>query len=67
MQGETPLPAGEAREVLWWGEGIKGIAEASYPHPLGWTFEELKQGTTIDMVDVKQLTAAAAFRLAHDP
>ena len=50
--------------MLWWGEGIRGIADASYPHPMGWTFSELRDGVTLDRMTVKQLTAA--FRLEYE-
>ena len=62
-----PIPTGESihihssniRDALWWGEGIVGIAESTFPHPEGWTV----QGTDcpIDKLSVKRLTAA--FRL----
>ena len=44
------------REVVWWGNGILGIAEATYPHPKGWTVEGANGSPTLDQLTVRILT-----------
>jgi hypothetical protein len=53
--------AARLRNVLWWGGGIVGIAESTFPHPTGWTIP----GTDcpLDKLSVKKLTHA--FTLPH--
>ena len=60
-----PTPTGEARrvqdadlirDVVWWGEGVMGIAELTYPHPQGWTVEGACGAPTLDKLTVKTLT-----------
>ena len=45
------------REVVWWGDGVLGIAEATYPHPQGWTVEGASDSPTLDQLTVRILTA----------
>ena len=45
------------REVAWWGDGILGIAEATYPHPQGWTVVGAYDSPTLDELTVRILTA----------
>ena len=46
-----------AREVLRW-QGVLGIAENTYPHPEGVTFEEVTSGRPICKLRVSHLTQA---------
>jgi len=50
----------EGKEPLWWGKGVKGDAEFSYPHPKGWTLAQLHDSTPLDSLDVSTLTKALA-------
>ena len=61
-----PAPTGEVleledddvvRDVVWWGEGISGIAELTYPHPSGWTVVGADDSPPLDKLTVKVLTA----------
>ena len=52
------------REVVWWGDGVLGIAEATYPHPQGWTIEGAQDSPTLDKLTVRVLTAV--FRRAKE-
>ena len=44
------------REVVWWGDGVLGVAEATYPHPQGWTVEGASGSPTLDQLTVRTLT-----------
>ena len=46
-----------AREVLRW-KGVLGIAENTYPHPAGVTFEEVTSGRPLSRLRVSHLTQA---------
>eukprot|EP00966_Prymnesium_polylepis_P122326 2827857-Prymnesium_polylepis.1 len=49
------------RSVLWW-RGVAGIAETTYPHPSGWTFDELEPPAPLHKIRIRHL--AIAFRNA---
>jgi len=53
------------REVLFWGRGVVGIADATFPHPEGWTV----RGSNCDLtsITVKLLTAAFRYNLHTVP
>jgi hypothetical protein len=60
VTGETPLKKcdfSRMREVLWW-HGVVGIAEATHPHPQGWTFAELETPIPLHKILVRHLTTA---------
>ena len=60
VTGETPLKKcdfSRMREVLWW-HGVVGIAEATYPHPQGWTFAELETPIPLHKIRIRHLTTA---------
>lgn len=40
------------RKALWWGSGIVGLADATFPHPEGWTVAGLID--TLDRLTVKK-------------
>jgi len=62
------IPQGGGPHIpLWWGRGIRGRAEFTYPHPKGWTFAELDSNTQLDEVNVRQLTGAFAQRFKVTP
>lgn len=44
------------RKVLWWGLGIVGIAESTFPHPREWQLDDT--GVDMDKLTVKILTGA---------
>ena len=46
----------ERRNLLWSQGGIVGVAESTYPHLAGWTFEGADKGT-LETFTVRQLTA----------
>ena len=63
------LPAGESkaltrcshhrsRPLLYWGEGIIGIAETHYPRPKGLTLIELYEQVSLHQITVRHLTRA---------
>lgn len=55
------------REVLY-NRGVVGIAEATYPHPRGWTFEEVNECITLDrLMTVQWLTRAFKRRNSRAP
>ena len=45
----------ERRDLLFSRGGVLGIAESTYPHPAGWTFEGADKGT-LETLTVRQLT-----------
>lgn len=53
----------ELLPVRWWGDGIMGPAEQSYPNPRGWTIGD----TTLDRMTIKILTQAFARKLYAPP
>ena len=60
VTGKTPLKKcdfSRMREVLWW-HGVVGIAEATYPHPQGWTFAELETPIPLHKLRMRHLTTA---------
>ena len=44
------------RPALWW-KGPVGVAETTYPHPKGWTFEGAHPHATLDTFTIRTLTA----------
>ena len=54
---QSPCAHHRARKVLRWN-GVVGIAENAYPHPKGWTLIHLYDGSTLDKIQIKHLTAA---------
>ena len=54
------------RPALCW-KGPVGIAETSYPHPKGWTFEGAHPGQTLDTFTVRTLTALIRQRQVKPP
>ena len=67
-----PIPSGvvervhprERRDLLFSRGGVLGIAESTYPHPAGWTFEGADKGT-LETLTVRQLTGV--FRNLAEP
>ena len=55
-----------AREVLRW-KGVLGIAENTYPHPEGVTFEEVTSGRPLSKLRVSHLTQAFVEHSQHPP
>jgi hypothetical protein len=62
-----PCPHNLARPLLYWGDGILGVAETTYPHPKGWTFLELYDSTPLHKVTVKHLTRAFREKVYEPP
>jgi len=70
-----PRKTGESRPaahrllhpVLWWDGGVKGIAEFSFPHPRGWTYEGSPLGTTLEHMTIKRLTALFRQAITSPP
>ena len=63
LVSEWGVRASELREALLWDGGPVGVAETFYPHPRGWRFEEEPQGSTLERMTVRRLTAL--FRRRH--
>lgn len=62
-----PVPdPSELRPALLWGGGPVGIAEATFPHPKGWTFEGFEK-ITLDKVNVRNLTAIYRSKVSKRP
>ena len=57
----------EPAEVLWWNATVLGPAEATYPHPRGWTVNTLGTPITLDSLTVKKLTAIFRHHLEEPP
>lgn len=56
----------ELRKVLR-NKGVVGIAEATYPHPRGWTFEQVNERVTLQNMSVKHLTGALRRKNSKPP
>lgn len=61
------IPHSQLRNVLWWDGGVKGIAECSFPHPKGWTYEGSPLGTTFENMNIRRLTALYRNSITHPP
>lgn len=48
-------------------KGIVGIAESTYPHPRGWTFEQVNERVTLQNMTVKLLTGAFRRKNSRPP
>ena len=46
------------RKLLRWNGGAIGVAELSYPHPEGWTLDELGSPIPLDRLRIRHLTLA---------
>ena len=55
------------REVVWWGEGVLGVAELTYPHPQGWTVEGAWDAPSLDKLNVRTLTAVFRRKIDGEP
>ena len=51
------------REVLWWGRGVMGIAEATYPHPDSWTFRGVPDARPLSKLTTRALTETSSYAL----
>ena len=56
----------EMRPALLWRGGPVGIADATFPHPKGWTFEGFEK-ITLDKANVRTLTAIYRSRVTKKP
>ena len=56
MDPELNVPI-ELRPALLWDGGPVGLAETSFPHPRGWTFEGANSGQTLEGVTIRLLTS----------
>ena len=54
--GEVRALRGALRSVVWWGEGVMGVAEATFPHPKEWRLDGVD--ARLDEVTVKLMTRA---------
>ena len=61
----VPDPTEMLPALLWKG-GPVGIAEATFPHPKGWTFEGFDK-ITLDKVNVRILTAIYRSKISKQP
>ena len=61
------IPHSLLRKVLWWDGGVKGIAEFTFPHPKGWTYEGSALGTTFEHMSIRRLTAIFRNKTTHPP
>ena len=62
-----PVPdPSEMRPALLWKGGPVGIAEATFPHPKGWTFDGFEK-VTLDQANVRILTAIFRSRVSKKP
>ena len=61
------LPTDSVRELAWWGEGVLGIAQSTYPHPSGWTVEGASDSPTLDKLTVRILTAVFRQEVERRP
>ena len=48
LEGETLF------SVAWWGSGIKGVAEFTFPHPEGWRLGEAQE--PLNKLSVRTIT-----------
>jgi len=46
----------QVRQVLWWGEGVVGLSESTFPNPKEWQLQDT--GVDLDHLSVKILTGA---------
>ena len=46
----------QVRQVLWWGEGVVGLSESTFPNPKEWHLQDT--GVDLDHLSVKTLTGA---------
>ena len=67
VTGENVPWFSEAKEVLFWKGGIKGVAEFIFPHPKGWTFKEFRREIPLDKIQVKHTTGALAEKDVVEP
>ena len=56
--------AHDLRDAIMWDGGPVGIAEAFYPHPKGWRLQGAKEGSNLEGMTVRVLTAL--FRQPHE-
>ena len=54
-------------ELVWWGEGVLGRAERTYPHPSGWTVEGACGSPSLDTLSVRVLTAVFRRKVERQP
>ena len=71
-----PVPTGEelelesgdlVRDVVWWGDGVLGVAELTFPHPQGWTVVGADGSPTLDKLTVNVLTAVHRRKAEKEP
>ena len=55
------------RDVAWWGGGVLGVAELTYPHPNGWTIAGADGSPTLDRLTVNVLTAVYRRKIEKEP
>ena len=63
--GRANIPPPDALPGRWWGNGIVGIAEATYPNPAGFVLEGTR--ITLDKLRIRDLTVALRERRARAP
>ena len=66
MNTEMGLPI-ELREALLWDGGPVGLAETSFPHPLGWTFEGALPEQTLEHNTIRTLTTLFRKKIQVPP
>ena len=62
-----PVRHSELREAVTWDGAPSGIAEASFPHPHGWTIVGAPAGTTLERTSVRALTAIYRLQIDERP
>ena len=62
-----PVRHSELREAVTWDGAPSGIAEASFPHPHGWTIMGAPAGTTLERTSVRALTAIYRLQIDERP
>ncbi len=55
----------ELHPVIWWGNGIMGVAEATFPHPKEWRLGDIDK--PLDKITVSDLSRAFARKVSAVP
>ena len=64
---EWGVRAHELRDALMWDGGPVGVAEVCYPHPKGWMLKGAKEGSTLEGMTVRVLTALLRKPFESEP